>query len=321
MIKKIVVLTLILFISQTGISQISELPIDNAHSVISFSVRFAGGLTKIEGRFNEFSGSVGYDNPDDLSTLYADVTIKVASLNTADDQRNEDLMGDGFFNETSYPEITFKSSAVKRHGEQYIMTGAFTMLGKTVNLEVPFERVHPNPIAWAFGEPRIALSGTVTIDRLEFGIPKRGWDNILPSLGSISLSNEVKINLSIMGRGESLGSEMVAALETGGVKAAIDKYRSLEKVYGKIEHTYSFDARTVASAAMQLTRSGKIEEAVEIGKFAMEIDPKNFMPYYALGGAYQALGDKTNAIKNFEKVLELRPGLPQAQQALTKLKN
>ena len=320
MIKKVAVFILAFFITKAASSQISELPIDHAHSVIAFSVGFAGGLTKIEGRFDEFSGTVGYKDPNDITTLYADVTIKVASLNTADKQRNADLMEGGFFNEPEFPEITFKSKSVKRKGTQFIMIGAFTMMGKTVDLEVPFERIHPEPLAWAFGEPRIAMKGALTLDRIEFGIPKRGWDNILPSLGSMNLSKDVVIELSIMGKGESLGGEMTAAIEAGGVKGAINKYNSLKDVFGKMEHTYSFDARTVAGVAMQLTRSGKLSEALEIGEFAKKVDPKNFMAYYALGGAYQAKGDKVNAIKNFEKVLELRPGLPQAQQALEKLK-
>lgn len=318
--KKLLFLMAVFFAHKTSMAQISELPIDHAHSVISFSVGFAGGLTRIEGRFEEFSGVVGYRDPNDITSLYANVTIKVASLNTADEQRNADLMGIGFFNEKEHPQITFRSKEVVRAGDSYVMIGAFTMMGKTVDLKVPFERVHPNPLAWAFGEPRIALEGSLTLNRLEFGIPKRGWNNMLPSLGSMSLSKEVKIELSVMGRGESLGSEMAIAVETVGVEGAIAKYRSLEKIYGEQEHTYSFTAREVAGVVMRLTRSGKIEEAIEIGKFGSEIDPGDFMPYFALGGAYQAKGDKANAIKSYEKVLEIRPGLAQAEQALQKLK-
>ncbi|MCE7994211.1 MAG: hypothetical protein HEP71_19645 [Roseivirga sp.] len=320
MMKKLLFLVTVFFTVNTGMAQISELPIDHAHSVISFSVGFAGGLTKIEGRFNEFSGVVGYENPGDITSLYANVTIKVASLNTADKERDADLMGSGFFNEKDNPEIIFRSKRVVRTGDTYLMTGAFTMMGKTIDLEVPFERIHANPLAWAFGEPRIALEGSLTLNRLEFGIPKRGWNNILPSLGSMSLSKDVKIELSIMGRGESLGTEMATAVETGGVKAAIAKYKSLKKVFGEQEHTYSFTAREVASAVMRLTLSGKIDEAIEIGKFGSEIDPNDFMPYYAMGGAYKAKGDKANAIKNYEKVLEIRPGLAQVEQILQKLK-
>ncbi len=301
-------------------AQISELPIDFTHSVISFSVGFSGGLTNIEGRFNEFSGKVGYKNPNDLTSLYADVTIKVASVNTGDDERNADLMEAGFFNVAEYPEITFKSKSVTRKGNAYVMTGTFTMLGKTVDLEVPFERIHPNPIAWAFGEPRIGLKGSLTLDRIEFGIPQRGWNNILPSLGSMSLSKDVVINLSIMGKGEGVSGEMMAAMGNGGVKAAIAKYKSLEKEWGSKENTYAFGGRTVVGLVLNLAGGGKADEAIEIGKFGVDLDPKSFLSFYGLAVAYQAKGDKANAIKNFEKTLELNPQFGRAKQALDALK-
>ncbi|MBO3700320.1 YceI family protein [Roseivirga sp. E12] len=319
--KKQIITLVILFLGPFLTNgQIKELPLNNPESAISFSVGFAGGITRIEGRFDKFSGIIGYKSPNDLTSLYANVSIRVSSLNTGDNERDADLQGPGYFNAAEFPEITFKSERVEQRAGQLVMIGTFTMVGKTVQLEIPFERTHPEPLAWVFGEPRIAVRGQVNINRLEFGIPKRGWDNALPSLGSMALSKNVRVSLSIMGMGEGISGMMVAIANNEGAASAIQKYKSLEREYGEDENTYSFGGRTIVNVTLQLTRAGKHSEAIKIGQFGIQIDPESFLTHYALAGAYEANGDKAKAIEEYNKVLALNPHFTRAQEALDKLK-
>ncbi len=304
----------------SGYSQPSTLPIDASHSVISFSVGFAGGITNIEGRFNDYSGEIGYKKIGDITSLFTNVKISVASINTGDSQRDEDLQGAGFFNVEEFPEIIFNSKSVKKTGDQFTIIGDFTMVGITKEIEVPFEYSHQDPVVWVFGEPRIAVRGNITINRSEFSIPKRGWDSMVPTLGSMMLNENVEIRLVVQGVGQGLSDILMEKIENTGVKTAIDEYKRLAKE-NEGKETYGFGARTLVGLSMDLTRSEKHPEAISIAEFALETEPDNFLGFYALGNAHQGAGNKKKAIANLEKALELNPKFGRAQKQLEELKN
>ena len=299
-------------------AQSLALPIDASHSVISFSVGFAGGITNIEGRFNDYRGEIGYKKLGDPTSLFANVTIRTASINTGDTQRDEDLKGAGFFNAETFPEITFKSKSVKKDEDHYLITGDFTMTGMTKEIEIPFTYSHDDPIVWVFGEPRIAARGNITLDRTEFGIPKRGWDRVVPTLGSMMLNKNVDIRLVVQGVGKGLSDILMEKIEAGGVEAAINEYKKLNKE-NEGKETYSFGAGTLANLSMGLGRSAKHNEAISIAEFATQIEPENFLSYYALGNAHQNAGNKKQAITNLEKALKLNPKFGRAKQQLEAL--
>ena len=310
------VLTLL---SLTLYGQSISYPIDASHSVISFSVGFAGGITTIDGRFNEFTGTIGYADPNDKSSLFATVTIQVKSINTGDASRDKDLQGAGFFNVEEFPEISFKSKGVKKVDEDFVLLGTFNMMGKTKELEIPFAFQHETAEVWVFGEPRIAAKSNLSIDRTEFGIPKRGWDNIIPALGAMTLSKEVEIKLMIQGVGASLNALVLEKIEKEDVAAAINLYNQLEKEHAD-KGTYTFGDRGLVGIILQLIRAKKTEEAIQIGAFAKAKYPDSFYAYYGLATAYQSAGNKEKAIQNFEKTLELNPEFGRAKAALEELK-
>lgn len=302
-----------------SISQAVDYPLDASHSVVSFSVGFAGGITSIDGRFDNFKGTIGYTNTKDPSTLYVKTTIAVSSINTGDKQRDEDLMTPGFFNAEAYPEITFTSKSATLVDGGYLVSGSFSMLGKTSDIELELTRKHEPAVVWVFGEPRIALEGTYTIDRTEYGIPKRGWDNIVPSLGSMTLSKEVEVRLVIQGVGPSLSTLIQEKISTDGTTAAITLYNALEAKEAD-KGTYTFGDRTILGVIMKLVRDGKGSEAVEMGEFATSKHPDSFMSWYGLAIAHQTAGNTEKAIEFYEKTLVLNPKFSRAQAGLDKLK-
>src|SRR5262245_40976913 len=114
----------------------TTLMIDPGHSEVGFSIRHF--FSRVHGRFNEFEGTVVYDDKD-ASKSSVEVTIKAASINTNNDRRDSDLRSPNFFATDSLPTITFKSSKVSAAGEGKLkVEGDLTMHGvtKPVTLDV-----------------------------------------------------------------------------------------------------------------------------------------------------------------------------------------
>jgi len=300
-------------------AQAIDYSIDTSHSVVSFSVGFAGGITSIDGRFDNFEGNIGYADKNAPSTFFINTVISVKSINTGDKQRDEDLLGSGFFNAEAFPEITFNSKKITKTEEGYLALGAFSMMGKTSDIEILFTLKHEPAVVWVFGEPRIAVEGTYTIDRTAYGIPKRGWNNIIPSLGSMTLSKDVKIRLVIQGVGPGLSTVIREKISTEGVPAAISLYNTLEEKEAN-EGTYTFGDRTLLGVIMQLVKDDKGAEALAIGEFMSLKYANSFMAWYGLALAHQAVGNIEKAVQFYEKTLELNPKFSRAKAALEKLK-
>ena len=111
--------------------------LDPMHTQVEFAVKHFGMMT-VRGRFNEVAvtGTVDPEHPEPTSL---DVTIDVASLNTHNAQRDDDLRGSSFLELEQYPTITFRSTAAEQTGpDRYALTGDLTIKGITrpVTLQV-----------------------------------------------------------------------------------------------------------------------------------------------------------------------------------------
>jgi CubicO group peptidase (beta-lactamase class C family) len=103
-----------------------------------------------------------------------------------------------------------------------------------------------------------------------------------------------------------------------GVDAAIEQYRELKENHAK---SYSFDPGQLNRLGYQLINLERIEDAIKIFKLNIEAYPKVANGYDSLGEAYMKKGDNENAIKYYEKALELDPKMGTAIEALKKLRN
>ena len=96
--------------------------LDPTHSRLGFSARHAM-VTKVRGAFNEVTGA-GYLDEEDPSASHVEVTIKVASIDTRNPDRDTHLRSNDFFDMENFPEITFKSTSVEKvDGENYTVHG------------------------------------------------------------------------------------------------------------------------------------------------------------------------------------------------------
>src|SRR5450432_1672451 len=112
--------------------------IDPVHSSISFKVRHF--FSYVNGSFKKFEGTISLD-PDHPEKSSVSATIETASIDTKNENRDEDLRSVHFFEVAKYPTITFKSKSVKQTGaDSGDIVGDLTMHGvtKEITLHVKF---------------------------------------------------------------------------------------------------------------------------------------------------------------------------------------
>src|SRR5690606_40608338 len=105
---------------------------------------------------------------EDRTRSSASLTIKAASIDTRNEQRDGHLRSNDFLAMEEYPEITFVSTGVKQTGATELeLTGDLTIKGVTNAVTVPFEfeGVATDP----FGNERAGFEGSVTINRGDYG--------------------------------------------------------------------------------------------------------------------------------------------------------
>jgi tetratricopeptide (TPR) repeat protein len=73
--------------------------------------------------------------------------------------------------------------------------------------------------------------------------------------------------------------------------------------------------------ALQLTNANKPDDALALLQLNAEFNPNSAPTYGGMAQAYLKKNDKENAIKNFEKVIQIDPNNQQAKRQLEQLKN
>ena len=163
--------------------------IDKAHSDVSFQVRHM--MSRVRGSFTDFSGTIVAD-PAKPEAATVEFTVKAATIDTANDNRDKDLRGANFFDAEKFPEITFKSSKVKASGkDRYDVTGTLTMRGvsKEVTLPVQFLGFGKDP----WGNDKAGFAIDFTLNRKDYGII---WNKTLDS-GGVLLGDDVQVSINL----------------------------------------------------------------------------------------------------------------------------
>src|SRR5215471_18338885 len=135
-----IALTVFLLLSFIGSQQTEttkQYRIDNNHSTIGFSVPILDGLSKVSGKFTDFTITLNNDEAD-ITKSSVTVVIKAASIDTGIADRDKDLRTAAFFDIDKYPEINFQSKRIEKRGNQLVAIGMFTMHGVTKEIEIPF---------------------------------------------------------------------------------------------------------------------------------------------------------------------------------------
>ena len=163
--------------------------IDKSHSDASFLIRHM--MSKVRGQFTDYAGSINVD-PAKPESASVEFTVKTASIDTANDNRDKDLRSPNFFDVEKFPEITFKSTKIKATGkDKYDVTGTLTMRGvsKEVTLPVQFLGFGKDP----WGNDKAGFSIDFTLNRKDFGLV---WNKTLDT-GGVLLGDEVWVSINL----------------------------------------------------------------------------------------------------------------------------
>jgi polyisoprenoid-binding protein YceI len=163
--------------------------IDKQHSEVAFEVRHL--LTKVRGRFSDFSGAVRFDQ-DHPERSSATVTIDASSVDTGTADRDAHLRSDDFFAVGTYPTLTFTSSRIVKTGDDtYDVAGTLTIRGIAKDITLPVTYLGTAKDPW--GNARAGFEATVTVNRKDFGLT---WNAALET-GGFLVGDDVRIALSI----------------------------------------------------------------------------------------------------------------------------
>lgn len=161
--KNTVGIIVFIFIAQFAFAQPGKLKQEKSH--VKFTIRNAG-LT-VDGKFREYDAIIDFKsgNPE-KSNFYT--AIKVASIDTGIGMRDRDLMGEKYFHQAKYPEITFQSTKViPKKGKVLTVSGQLLIKGikKQVSFDVNYTE-HPNETIFTFSLP---------LNRRDFGVGGSSW--------------------------------------------------------------------------------------------------------------------------------------------------
>jgi polyisoprenoid-binding protein YceI len=173
----------------TAVAGSGTFEIDGAHSTVEFKIRHL--LTKVSGNFREFDGAISYD-PESPAGSSVEFSVQAASIDTANQKRDDHLRSADFFEAEKYPKLSFKSKSVKKAGDGKLeVTGDLTIKDVTKEVTIPVEvaGVMNSP----FGGKVAGFETNFTIDRQDFGV---SWNRAVEGGGFI-LGDEVQVHIAV----------------------------------------------------------------------------------------------------------------------------
>jgi polyisoprenoid-binding protein YceI len=163
--------------------------VDQAHSKVGFAVKHMG-IATVRGEFKDFAGTL--EIADDLSSANAYGTVKAASIDTNEPQRDAHLRSADFFDVETFPELAFESTSIEAVDEDtFRITGDLTLHGVTneivLTAEINGTDVDP------YGNEKVGLEITGQLSRGQFGMK---FNQALGS-GNMLVADKVKLTLDI----------------------------------------------------------------------------------------------------------------------------
>jgi polyisoprenoid-binding protein YceI len=172
-------------------AETGTLAVDPAASEVDFTIYASKLFTfKREGQFREFTGQLSFDPANPLQTQ-VDLTVYTSSVDIHNDEHNQLLKSNAFFDVERFPTMHFTSSSanVKPDGT-FAVTGDLTIRGITQRLTIPAKlKLVPETAG-----PSIAsFESTFEIDRTQFGLIGVAKPHGL----SVSIAKKVRIHIAV----------------------------------------------------------------------------------------------------------------------------
>ena len=163
--------------------------VDPSHSNVEFQVKHLG-IATVRGHFAEFEGSLHVY--EDTAEVRPRGLVKVASVNTNEEKRDDHLRSADFFDVEQYEHIEFDSKAiVPVDDDTFEITGDLTLHGVTREITLKAEVTGTEEDPW--GNERVGLEVTGQLNRGDYGMT---FNQALGS-GNMLVSDKVKLALDI----------------------------------------------------------------------------------------------------------------------------
>ena len=162
--------------------------IDPGHSDVAFTVRHLM-VSKIRGHFTRFQGELTLA-PDPLASSVT-ASIELASIDTNNPQRDDDLRSANSFETDTYPTMTFRSTGIRHSEDGFDVDGELALHGVTrpVTLALDVNGFTRDP----YGGTRAGFSATTELNRGDFGIST----NIPMDGGGVVIGDRVQTFIEI----------------------------------------------------------------------------------------------------------------------------
>jgi polyisoprenoid-binding protein YceI len=162
--------------------------LDRSHSKVSFTIRHL--MSEVDGRFRDFDGSITYD-PQAPEKSAVEVTVQAASIDTANQRRDDHLRSPDFFEAEKHPTLSFKSTTVERESESALrVTGDLSIRGVTKQVTIPVRITGAMPYR---GGEKVGFASDFTVDRKDFGVT---WNRAVDQ-GGVLLGDDVAISIRV----------------------------------------------------------------------------------------------------------------------------
>ena len=164
--------------------------VDTTHSEITFKVKHLV-ISTVTGKFRSFDAAIETDN-EDFEDAKITFEADINSIDTNNEDRDNHLKSDDFFNAEEYPKLTFESTSFKKTGDgEYKLIGDLTIRGNTRTVELEAE--YGGTVVDPYGNTKAGFDVSGKINRKEFGLK---WSAVTEA-GNVVVSDEVKLNLNV----------------------------------------------------------------------------------------------------------------------------
>jgi polyisoprenoid-binding protein YceI len=161
--------------------------VDPVHSTVEFRVKHMM-IQTVRGRFRDFDGAIVAGDEPSVSG-----SIRVASLETLNEERDAHLRSPDFFDVERYPEIGFRSDGIHFNGDdsRFALDGELTIKGVTRPITLDGE-LH-GTVVDTDGSERMALALRGQLDRSDYGLV---WNRALEA-GNVLVGDTVDLRLDV----------------------------------------------------------------------------------------------------------------------------
>ncbi|MXP58992.1 YceI family protein [Pantoea sp. Taur] len=141
---------------------------EGQHAFVQFRIQHLG-YSWLYGTFKDFDGTFSFDEANPASDKVS-VTLNTASLDTNHAERDKHIRSADFLNTAKFPQATFASTAVKKEGNDYKITGDLTLNGVTKPITLDARLLGEGKDPWGGYRAGFEAHGEIVLK--EFNITK-----------------------------------------------------------------------------------------------------------------------------------------------------